>query len=83
MTSNALNGWGGEGRVGLGRVESVVDVSEFHLILPLHLTSYLTGGYYSYIFAKMQAAQIWNHAFEKDPLSRYGKNCQNHIYCSE
>eukprot|EP01038_Epipyxis_sp_PR26KG_P013215 gene13215-17714_t len=34
-----------------------------------HLTNY-GGGYYSYLFSKMYAAQIWKHRFAKDPLSR-------------
>jgi Peptidase family M3 len=70
--SNAVNGKGGS-----GRVESAIDISEYHLIPPSHLTSYHTGGYYSYIFAKMQAAQIWHHAFEKNPLSRYGNTVKS------
>lgn len=32
--------------------------------------SFITGGYYSYLFAKMYAAQIWHKRFAQDPLSR-------------
>lgn len=34
-----------------------------------HITDY-GGGYYSYLFAKMYAAQIWKNRFEGDPLNR-------------
>ena len=34
-----------------------------------HFVAY-GGGYYSYLFAKMYAAQIWHTHFEKNPLSR-------------
>ena len=37
--------------------------------LPFHYFIRL-GGYYSYIFARMYAAQIWENVFAKDPLSR-------------
>jgi hypothetical protein len=30
----------------------------------------LIGTYYSYLFARLHAAQIWNHLFKADPLSR-------------
>jgi hypothetical protein len=35
-----------------------------------HFVNY-GGGYYSYLFAKMHAAQIWENILAKDPLSRY------------
>lgn len=34
-----------------------------------HLINY-GGAYYSYLFAKMHASQIWHHQFSEDPLSR-------------
>ncbi|KAJ1441071.1 hypothetical protein B484DRAFT_443013 [Ochromonadaceae sp. CCMP2298] len=34
-----------------------------------HLLNY-GGGYYSYLFAKMHAAQIWHTHFAQDPLNR-------------
>lgn len=34
-----------------------------------HFVTY-GGGYYSYLFAKMYAAQIWQKHFTKDPLSQ-------------
>ena len=34
-----------------------------------HFTNY-GGGYYSYLFARMYAAQIWECVFARDPLSR-------------
>ena len=34
-----------------------------------HLVNY-GGAYYSYLFAKMHAAQIWERRFAADPLSR-------------
>jgi len=34
-----------------------------------HITNY-GGGYYSYLFARMYAAQIWERRLSKDPLNR-------------
>jgi len=36
-----------------------------------HFVNY-GGGYYSYLFAKMHAAQIWENVLAKDPLARRG-----------
>lgn len=46
-----------------------------HMSLPSHnhFVNY-GGGYYSYIFAKMHAAQIWDTHFARDPLSRESGN---------
>lgn len=34
-----------------------------------HFSNY-GGGYYSYLFARMYAAQIWEKRFQKNPLNR-------------
>ena len=34
-----------------------------------HLVNY-GGAYYSYLFAKMHASQLWHTQFSEDPLSR-------------
>lgn len=41
------------------------------LLSHTHFINY-GGGYYSYLYAKMYAAQIWQHLFERNPLSREG-----------
>ena len=41
-----------------------------NLLPHTHLINY-GGAYYSYLFAKMHAAQIWQNQFADDPLSRY------------
>ncbi len=39
-----------------------------HILNHGHFVNY-GGSYYSYLFAKMYAAQIWGQHFEKDPLN--------------
>jgi hypothetical protein len=41
-----------------------------NLLPHTHLVNY-GGAYYSYLFAKMHASQIWQNQFADDPLSRY------------
>lgn len=41
-----------------------------NLLQHSHLVSY-GGAYYSYLFAKMHAAQIWQNRFAEDPLCRW------------
>jgi len=41
------------------------------LLSHTHFINY-GGGYYSYLYAKMYAAQIWQHLFENNPLSKEG-----------
>ena len=41
------------------------------LLSHTHFINY-GGGYYSYLYAKMYAAQIWQKLFEADPLSKEG-----------
>eukprot|EP01034_Spumella_vulgaris_P025754 gene25754-32243_t len=45
------------------------EVPSMNLLNHSHFVSY-GGGYYSYLFAKMYAAQIWRKRFAADPLSR-------------
>ena len=40
-----------------------------NLLTHSHFTNY-GGGYYSYLLARMYAAQIWNKRFANDPLNR-------------
>ena len=40
------------------------------VIIIIIIIIYLLGGYYSYLFARMYAAQIWNKQFKSQPLSR-------------
>jgi Peptidase family M3 len=51
------------------------DVILIYYHLPLTLSRF-TGGYYSYIYAKLQSAQIWKNIFEKDPLSRWAEESE-------
>jgi len=46
-----------------------IQLPNLNLLRHCHFIDY-GGGYYSYIFAKLHAAQIWKTRFESDPLSR-------------
>jgi len=44
-------------------------VSTINLLSHTHFVNY-AGTYYSYLFARLHAAQIWHTRFASDPLSR-------------
>ncbi len=63
--------------VNYGGKEGDFSCSYFHFYLFMIYYIYLfihlfwnAGGYYSYLFAKMYAAQIWTKRFQANPLSR-------------
>ena len=48
---------------------AAVDLPVMNLLNHGHFINY-GGGYYSYLFARMYAAQIWHKHFAQDPLNR-------------
>ena len=48
-----------------------MEVKCFDCYCPMCFICIYLGGYYSYLFAKMYAAQIWAKKFATNPLSRY------------
>jgi Zn-dependent oligopeptidase len=55
---------------GISRDLAFCPTVNVNLLPHTHLVNY-GGAYYSYLFAKMHAAQIWQNQFSEDPLSRY------------
>jgi intermediate peptidase len=53
----------------LAHSEDIIHPAAISALTHSHFINY-GGGYYSYLFAKMYAAQIWNKQFASDPLSR-------------
>ena len=52
----------------LRRRRTTIGLPDLHLPNHSHFVTY-GGSYYSYLYAKMYAAQIWNLRFKKDPLN--------------
>lgn len=47
-----------------------VSIIEIRGILSVSLMIYTVGGYYSYLYARVCAAQIWHRKCRHDPLSK-------------
>ena len=62
--------------VNYGGTVAVFNCADIRIILLMVSLKWMhyrgcVGGYYSYLFARMYAAQIWKTHFEHNPLSRY------------